>query len=322
MSRYARQIQLPDVGTAGQARLSKAKVAVIGAGGLGSPVLHYLTGAGVGQLTLYDPDHVEESNLHRQPLFKMSDLGRPKAEAAANAVKALNPKVEINAHVRRLTPANALDIVSGMDVVLDAADSFAVSFSLSDACVSSRIPLISASVLGQAGYVGGYCGSAPSLRAVFPDPPSIGATCATAGVLGPVVGVIGALQAQMALRTILSSDPSPLGRVVSIDLANLQFGGFEFLGAPEPKYACPFLSKDMLRADDLIIELRDRSEADQPITSTAKRMTMEGVSTLAPQMGRRIVLCCSSGLRAWRAASALQERGFGNLALLAAKACA
>ncbi len=322
MNRYARQMLLPDVGSDGQARLARAEIAVIGAGGLGCPVLQYLAGAGVGRITLLDPDCVEETNLHRQPLYRMTDLGRPKVEAARDFVQSLNPDIDIRSQVGAFNPDSAPDIVNTADVVIDAADSFAVSYTLSDVCLSAGKPLISASVLGQSGYVGGFCGPAPSLRAVFPELPISGATCATAGVLGPVVGVVGALQAQMALRIVLASKPSPLGRMVTLDLANLRFGGFSFLGNPEPKSIFPFLAKNMLQTSDLVVELRDRSEASQPIVPTATRMGKEEVIALSPEPGQRVVLCCGSGLRAWQAASALHAHGYENLALLAAKACA
>ncbi|WP_282158393.1 HesA/MoeB/ThiF family protein [Shimia thalassica] len=321
MTRYVRQIQLPDVGDEGQARIARARVLVVGAGGLGSPVLLYLAGAGVGHLTILDPDHVEESNLHRQSMFRMADIGRAKAVAAAEAIRALNPEVMVDAQTCALTPANAPRVVEEADVVIDAADSFAVSYCLSDACLAARTPLISASALGQTGYVGGFCGGAPSLRAVFPDLPQSGATCATAGVLGPVVGTVGAIQAQMALRVILASDPSPLGQVVSVDLARFQFGGFDFANSPEPVHSFPFLSKDMLKADDLVIELRDVAEVADPIVPAAVRMTSYMLDDLQETKGRRVVLCCHSGLRAWRAASQLQSRGFGSLAVMAAVAC-
>ena len=321
MNRYARQMLLADVGPRGQARISRAKIAIVGAGGLGCPILQYLAGAGVGRITLIDPDHVELSNLHRQPLYQMSDLGRPKAEAARAFIQSLNPDVDVCARVGALNPDNATLLAEAADVIVDAADSFAVSYILSDVCLSLGKPMISASVLGQSGYIGGYCESAPSMRAVFPDLPVSAATCATSGVLGPVVGAVGAVQAQMVLRTILSSDPSPLGRVVSIDLANMRFGGFSFMGCPEPQRKLCFISKSMLGRRDLIVELRDTFEADQAISPTAIRMTPTEVSDLSPAPGQRVVLCCNSGLRAWRAASLLQSRGFENLALLAAKAC-
>jgi molybdopterin/thiamine biosynthesis adenylyltransferase/rhodanese-related sulfurtransferase len=321
MNRYARQMQLPEVSQAGQAKLSKARVVVVGAGGLGSPVLQYLAGAGGGQILIVDPDHVEETNLHRQPVYQMSDLGRPKADAARAALHRLNPAVEVEARVEPLGPGTAPDIVAGADIVIDAADSFAVSYILSDACSAAGRPLVSASVLGQTGYVGGFCGGTPSLRAVFPELPASGATCATAGVLGPVVGVIGALQAQMALRVLLEVSPSPLGQMTTADLAGLSFGGFSFLGSPEPEQAFPFVATHMIAAKDLVIDLRNRQESPDDIVPHAVRVSETEMRGVGPTPGQRIVLCCQTGLRAWRAATALREDGAGNIALLAAKAC-
>ncbi|OWY08784.1 thiamine biosynthesis protein ThiF [Thioclava sp. F42-5] len=320
MSRYARQMILPEIGAAGQARLTAAHVAVIGAGGLGCPVLQYLAGAGVGRLTIFDPDMVEESNLHRQPLYRMADLGRPKVEAARDALRALNPQIAVKARATALGPQRAEKIAAEADLVIDAADSFAVSYILSDACLRAQTPLISASVLGQTGYVGGFCGEAPSLRAVFPDLPASGASCATAGVLGPVVGVIGSLQAQIALRVLLGTDAPALGRMLTADLAELSFGGFSFLGTPEPERPLRFVSADMLCEGDLVVDLRGEDEAPSPISAGAVRLPGSELTALEPASGQRVVLCCASGLRAWRAARDLQERGFEALALLAAKA--
>ncbi len=320
MNRYARQMQLPEIGEEGQSKLAKAHVAVVGAGGLGCPVLQYLAGAGVGKITIYDPDVVEESNLHRQPIYSMPDIGKPKAVAARDALRALNPQVEVSSHVETLGPSKAPEIAARADLVIDAADSFAASYILSDACLTKGTPLVSASVLGQTGYVGGFCGDAPSLRAVFPELPATGATCATSGVLGPVVGVIGALQAQIALRILLGAQPA-LGHMITADLSAIRFGGFSFLGNPEPDNTTPFIAKPMLQGSDLIIELRNRHEAPEKICPQAERLSEEEVGTRALVSGQRIVLCCQNGLRAWRAAKSLQPQGEVNLALLAARAC-
>lgn len=169
MTRYDRQTRLNGFGAAGQARLLGARVLIVGAGGLGATVLPALVGAGAGHIRLADPDLVEETNLHRQTLFRMSDLGRPKAEAAAAALSGLNPDCTISPAMLRIDPASARTELPGVDLVIDAADSFATSYALSDLCLAMGKPLISASVLGRQGYVGGFCGGAPSLRAVFPD---------------------------------------------------------------------------------------------------------------------------------------------------------
>src|SRR5438105_2345931 len=156
--RYSRQIILPEVGAAGQGRLRATSVLVIGAGGLGCAVLQYLCAAGVGRLVIVDHDRVEESNLHRQPLYRTSDLGELKAQAARQALLLSNPEVTIDALAERLTPANALRLLAAADLVVDAADSFAVTYVLSDACRRASKVLVSASVLGLSGYVGAFCG--------------------------------------------------------------------------------------------------------------------------------------------------------------------
>lgn len=317
MNRYARQIQLPEIGLAGQAKLTEAHIAVVGAGGLGCPALQYIAGAGVGQITIIDPDCIEESNLHRQPLYRMNDLGRPKAEAARDALLSLNPDVQVHAQIAALGPATAQELVESADIVIDASDSFAVSYILSDACLAAKTPFISASVLGQTGYVGSFCDRAPSLRAVFPELPASGATCATAGVLGPVVGLFGALQAQIALRILLGTTPSPQGQMITADLADLRFGRFSFLGSPEPEIDFPFVAEQMLQKTDLIVELRCPHEAPEKIRPDAKRLSEAELRALVLHPGQRVVLCCQSGLRAWRAAGILQMRGADNLALLA-----
>ncbi|MDX6750662.1 HesA/MoeB/ThiF family protein [Geminicoccaceae bacterium 1502E] len=316
MSRYARQMVLPEVGERGQARLARASVLVVGAGGLGVPVLQYLAGAGVGRITLVDGDRVEETNLHRQPLYRMDQIGRPKVEAAAESLAALNPEVTVTALADWLDPLNAPGLTAAADLVLDCADTFAVSLTLSDSCMAAGRPLVSASALGLTGYAGGFCGPAPSLRAVFPDLPERAATCATAGVLGPVVAMMGTLQAQMALAVLLGLEPSPLGRLVSLDAARGRFGGFRFDGAPEPLAPLPLIAAGQIAGDDLVIDLR--SEAPLPVTAGALRLDVQDALRFTPPPDTaRVVLACRTGLRAHHAGTSLQERWPGPIALLA-----
>ncbi len=321
--RYARQIVLPEVGASGQARLGAARVLVVGAGGLGCPVLQYLTAAGVGALRIIDPDRVDESNLHRQPLYRMSDLGALKVDAAHSALRALNPSVAIEALVEKLTPANVEDCLEHVDLVIDAADSFAVTYILSDACLAAATPLISASVLGWSGYAGVFCGIAPSYRAVFPELPERAGSCALNGVLGPAVGMLGALQAQLALLLLLGTTPSVAGHLVTVDLRRLHFGGFSFMGASEPRSRWSrFIDISALDEQDIVVDLRDAAEAPVAVSERAIRRTTDSllqVSGADPQLPpeRRIVLCCRSGLRAWRVARALSRQGYDKLALVA-----
>ncbi|SIT11617.1 HesA/MoeB/ThiF family protein [Paracoccus saliphilus] len=319
MSRYDRQMILPEIGAEGQARLAAADVLIVGAGGLGATVIPALAGAGVGRLRIVDGDCVDESNLHRQTLFRNADIGKPKADCAAREAMALNPEIAIEAIHGWLDPVTVGAMLEGADLVIDAADSFAVSYILSDACMSRRLPLIAASVLGRQGYMGGFCGTGPSLRALFPDLPQRAQNCATAGVMGPAVAVMGALQAQMAMSVLLRMEPSPIGQAVTVDLAGWRFGGFRFDDAPEPDGpALPFISRSDLRDADCVVELRPESEAPRAVTTGALRLLPEAMSAWQPPAGRRVVLCCRSGMRAWGAATELAGRGHRDLALLAA----
>jgi molybdopterin/thiamine biosynthesis adenylyltransferase/rhodanese-related sulfurtransferase len=318
--RYSRQTILPEIGAAGQALLRDASVLVIGAGGLGSAVLQYLTAAGVGHLTIVDHDHVEESNLHRQPIYGMGDVGSPKAQAAREHLMDANPEVRIEALCARLTPANVTHLVAADDLVVDAADSFAVTYVVSDECHRANKVLVSASVLGLAGYVGAFCGGAPSYRAVFPEMPRQAGTCAQSGVLGTAVGVMGTLQAHIVLALLLGLQPSALGRLVTVDLRTLRFGGFSFAAAQEPSGAAlPFISADQVLETDIVIDLRSLTEAPTSTFAAALRIDVDAMARAETRFppGPRVVLCCRTGVRAWRAARALQGRGHMNVALIA-----
>ncbi|KZL24580.1 HesA/MoeB/ThiF family protein [Pseudovibrio sp. WM33] len=317
MKRYDRQMILPEVGAAGQERLRAAHVLVVGAGGLGCPVLQYLAGAGVGIITIADPDVIEESNLHRQPLYSLANVGESKAYAAAARLHGYNPEVELRALNVALDPANAGGLIAQADIIVDAADTFAASYTLSDECYRQGKLLISASAFGTSGYLGGFCGGAPSLRAVFPSPPTNSVNCASAGVLGSAVGSIGAMQAQMTLAVLLDFSPSPLGRLITVDLKSFEFGGFSFLNAKEPDWHAPFISISELRQDDVVVELRDASEAPQLVCKTALRLASDELDLHDFPPAHRIILCCRTGLRAWRSAEALAKQGYKDVALIA-----
>lgn len=316
--RYARQQTLPQIGAAGQARLAGATVLVVGAGGLGCPVLEYLCAAGVGRVRVVDCDQVELSNLHRQPLYRMSDVGAAKAPAAAATLAALNPEIAIEAAVERVTPANVAEWCAGADIVVDAADSLALTYILSDECLSQGKPLVSASVLGLTGYAGVFCAGAPSYRAVFPEMPRTAGSCAQNGVLGSAVGVLGSLQGHLTLAHVLGLEPAVLGRMVTVDLATLRFGGFSFAAASEPhEPVLRFIAAAQVRAEDVVIDLRSRDEAPVSPFPAALRLEVDQMSAQSLPGGARVVLCCRSGIRAWGAARKLLERGPRDVALIA-----
>lgn len=327
-NRYIRQQILTEIGQAGQTKLSNAKVVIIGAGGLGCPVISYLIGAGIGNITIVDPDVVEVTNLHRQPLYTMGDIGKSKAQSAAKAMSLYNPQVTLTPHIASLDPSNVEQFCSKADVVIDAADSFAVTYTLSDYCYENKKKLISASVLGFKGYVAGFCGviknnqtptkQTPSVRAVFPNLPASAQNCSTAGVSGPAVGVLGSLQAQMAMNSILELSPSPLGRMINLDLHQLTTSAFSFIGAPEPDADFKFISSNEISEQDSVIDLRSVEETAKLITPSAIRLDISNIQTLSnEQSNQRIVICCKSGLRAWNAGLKLQAIGHNNIALIA-----
>jgi molybdopterin/thiamine biosynthesis adenylyltransferase len=284
------------VGGAGQARLSKARVMIVGAGGLGCPCLSALAGAGVGQITLVDPDRIEETNLHRQLLYTPADLGQAKAQVAAKRAMQQNPLVPITPLLEKLTADNLPALAQDHDLLIDCADSFAVTYTTSDHALTTGQPFFSASALGLAGYVGGFCGTAPSYRAVFPEPPGQGATCDTAGVLGPVPMVLGAMLAQMVLGHLLGLGPSPLGQMLRMDFATGRFNAFRFDGATEPRRSIPFVGPKMICATDTVIDLRQQNLPD-------------------PLPRGRLILACRSGLRAWRVAENLNHPDLALMAL-------
>ncbi|MGK3122739.1 ThiF family adenylyltransferase [Candidatus Pantoea formicae] len=319
MDRYQRQMMLPEIGVAGQQKLAAARVLVVGAGGLGATLLPQLVGAGVGFIRLCDDDEVALHNLHRQTLFTMQDIGYAKVERAQQALQQRNPEVKLEVFRHALSGSDLPHILSDIDVVIDAADNFAVTYPLSDACLQANIPFISASVLGRQGYVGGFCGSAPSYRAVFPSLPSSAANCNTAGVMGPAVATLGAMQAQMALSVLLGLQPSPLGCVVNCDFVNWHFRQFRFDGAEEPEQAVPFIDQKQLAADDCVVELRGLEEAPDSVAAKVERILPQALAQWQPPQDQRIVLVCASGIRAAKAAADLAQRGFTRLAILAAR---
>lgn len=317
MSRYARQTALPEFGQGAQDRMAAANLLVVGAGGLAAPVLQYLVGAGVGRITLMDGDRVSLSNLHRQTLFRMDDIGQPKADAAVRHMAALNPDCKIIAITDPLDPVNAPDHVAAADLVLDCADSFAASYVLSDTCLATTTPLISASVVGLSGYCGGFCGGAPSLRAVFPDLPDRAGSCATDGVLGPSVGIIGSLQAQMAMAVLSGFAPSPLGLLVSFDAVGHRFGGFRFDAAREPDRGFGFIAPSQTRPGDWLVDLRGEDEAGPPLPCASRRTVQDFDAPDTHPEAARAVLACRTGLRSWQAATRLRSHWDGDIALIA-----
>lgn len=228
--RYSRHLLLPEVGEAGQRRLEAARVALVGAGGLGSPAAFYLAAAGIGTLRLADDDVVDRSNLQRQILHTDDRVGLPKVESARAALAALNPRVRVETLAERITAANVERLIGDADVVIDGADNFAVRYLLSDACVKLGKPLVYGAVHRFEGQVsvfdaGRQRGRAPCYRCLFPEPPppEFAPNCAEAGVLGVLPGVIGLLQANEAIKLVLGLGEPLTGRLLHFDALAMRF---------------------------------------------------------------------------------------------------
>ena len=245
IQRYARHILLKEVGGEGQTKLLRSRVLVIGAGGLGSPLLLYLAAAGVGTIGVVDDDTVDLSNLQRQIVHGTDDVGRPKVESAAQTVNAINPDVNVIAHNHRITVANALEMISGYDLVADGSDNFATRFLVNDACYFAATPLVSAAILRFDGQIATFKahqkdddgGHGPCYRCLFREPPPPGQipTCAEAGVLGALCGTVGSLQATEILKELLGLGDGLSGSLVIYDALATSFRKIKIKPDPE----CP-----------------------------------------------------------------------------------
>jgi molybdopterin-synthase adenylyltransferase len=242
LERYARHIVMREVGGPGQAALKRARVLVIGAGGLGAPALLYLAAAGVGTLGVIDDDAVALSNLQRQVIHGTPEVGTPKTASAAAAIRRLNPHVAVETHATRLVAANALALVGNYDIVADGSDNFATRYLLSDACFLAKKPLVTAAV-------GMFDGTLTTLRAherradgtpnptyrcLFPEPPPAGSVpaCAEAGILGALTGVVGSLMALEVIREIVGFGEGLVGRLVMLDVRSMRFETLQYAWDP------------------------------------------------------------------------------------------
>ncbi|MQA65000.1 MAG: molybdopterin-synthase adenylyltransferase MoeB [Alphaproteobacteria bacterium] len=250
LERYARHIILPELGGKGQEKLLRSSVLVVGAGGLGSPLLMYLGAAGVGRIGIVDDDAVDLSNLQRQVIHATSRIGQPKVESAAQAIAAINPDVTVETFPARLDPGNVMEMIARFDLVADGTDNFATRFLLNDACYFARKPLVSAALLrfeGQISTFRAYEGDNPCYRCIFPAPPPEGLipTCAEGGVLGAVAGVVGCLQATEVIKELLGIGDSLAGKLVVMDALTATFRRITVRRDP----ACPLCGPDAIIRD-------------------------------------------------------------------------
>jgi sulfur-carrier protein adenylyltransferase/sulfurtransferase len=345
LQRYSRHLLLPEVGLAGQKKLRTASVLCIGTGGLGSPATMYLAAAGVGKLGIVDFDAVDITNLQRQLLHGTEDIGRPKTQSARETLQSINPNVQVILHETRLTSANALDILAPYDVVVDGTDNFPTRYLANDACVFLKKPYVYGAVFrfeGQASVFAPHL-NAPCYRCLYPEPPPPEAapSCAQAGVLGVLPGIIGCIQATEAIKLILGAGHSLINRLLLLNALDMNFREMKIRRDPK----CPVCGekpsitklvdqaptcaaqshpdevtvqelKRVLANPSLGIKVLDVREPDEfpriegvpqiPLSTLAQRWT-----ELDPQQAYYIH--CKAGVRSMKAVQFLKEKGLKNV---------
>jgi sulfur-carrier protein adenylyltransferase/sulfurtransferase len=355
--RYSRHLLLPEVGLAGQKKLRASKVLLVGAGGLGSPAALYLAAAGVGEIGLVDFDRVDASNLQRQILYSTSDVGRPKMAAATDRITGLNPGVRLIPHEERLTSANALDILAPYDVVVDGTDNFPTRYLVNDACVMLGKPNVYGSIYrfeGQASVFDARVG--PCYRCLFPEPPppDLVPSCAEAGVLGVLPGLVGTIQATETIKLLLKLGEPLVGRLLLFDALEMRFRELQlrkdpecvlcsphatqkglidyaqFCGVPasagmEESGTVPEITPRALKAEldsadpPLLIDVRDPEEWEISRIEGARLIPRAQLPEKVDELtrAREIVLYCRSGKRSSLATQLLLDLGFSHVKSLA-----
>lgn len=344
-ARYARHYSLKDFGREGQQKLLEAKVLVVGAGGLGCPVLQYLTASGIGTIGIVDHDLVALSNLQRQVLYATEDIGKSKAKVAAEKLKSLNPEIQIDVHDLEINAKNALEIISKYDVVVDCTDNFASRYLINDACVLLEKPLVFGAIFQYEGQVSVFNiaknGSNINYRNLFPNPPKPGEVqdCNEAGVLGILPGIIGMMQASEVIKVLTGIGEVLIGKLLTFNLLNYEIFVLEITTDEDVSQLIPknrtsfetadynwlcgissskfeelspsdFLSK-IAEEDTIIIDVRDKHElpkADFPNLNIPLSKLSENLSELRES---NIVLFCQSGKRSLKAGEILQGK-FGE----------
>lgn len=341
--RYRRQISLSEVGEAGQHALKNARVGVIGLGGLGAPCVTYLAAAGIGRLTLIDHDEVDLSNLHRQVLFTHADIGRLKTEVTVERIAALNPDIEIASVETKVSRQNVAELLGNHDVIVDCTDNFRARFAINDFCAATRTPLVQASILQFEAQLSVYCGQdGPCYRCLYPQAPpaDIAPSCAEAGVLGILPGILGCYQANEILKLVLRVGEPLIGKLALFNMLQNHHQIFPIAKNPD----CPACSGDgkMLDIEDEP-DLEDRIE--QIDASVLRRLLKQNKdiqlvdvrtpaerhehgcidNDLAIELAElpdhihdldptnSIVCYCASGQRSLRAAEILLNNGFANV---------
>ena len=352
--RYSRHIMLPEIGVAGQERLKAARVLCLGAGGLGSPAALYLAAAGVGTIGLVDDDRVALSNLHRQLLHGTNDVGRPKTESARDCLGDVNPHVEVRLHACRFESGNAEEILRDYDLIVDGTDNFATRYLSNDVAVFAGKPNVYGSIFrfdGQTTVFAPHLGG-PCYRCLFPEPPPPGEvpSCAEAGVLGVLPGIVGTVQATEALKLILGIGEPLIGRMVHYDALKMKFREFNLRrdpdcpvcgarptitapvdydsfcrGAPDVTMAIPQIQVRELEQriasgqSFILLDVREPFEFEMARIEGANLIPLGQLPARLDELDRaqEIFVFCHSGVRSGQAAEFLRAAGFAKVANVA-----
>ena len=351
-ARYSRHLLIPEIGEAGQLRLKSASVLLIGAGGLGSPAALYLAAAGVGRLGLVDPDAVDSSNLQRQLLYSDATVGKPKTESAAARLREINPHITLDLHPVRFTPENAISIADNYDIILDGSDNFPTRFLANDTAFFLKMPLIYGAIHrfdGQMTVFAPHLGG-PCYRCLLPEIPAAGSvpSCAEAGVLGVLPGIIGSLQAMEAIKLILGIGQPPLGEILIYDALRTSFRSLKLTRDPACRLcgknptitsvsnsetlanascaihdpAMQTITPDELKArldsgelNALLIDVREPDEWEVDHIPQARLIPLQTIPSHADALPKdiEIIIHCKAGMRSARACEYLMSLGFENV---------
>lgn len=332
--RYQPQLLLNNWGYDAQLKLKHSHLVCVGAGGLGSVLLYYLAAAGLGAITIIDHDHVTLTNLHRQILYKTADIGLPKAKIAAQQLQMLNPDIDINYQITQLTAKNAEELISPCDVVADCTDNYASKLLINDTCYRLHKVWVTASALQWQGHIALFNGQSNCYRCIFEDIESIAPSCNEAGILGPLLGILGSIQAMTILRSLAGLEQN--SQLITYDAIDHQLKKFQLSSNPncplqhehflQPKQKAEYVyntkTKDSLTAEDLLIDVRSHLEHQQDdqggiclplekLTNTIKALSHD----------RDLVLYCTTGKRSRLAYRLLEELGYTNIFLLNWRDC-
>lgn len=338
-TRYNRQIILPEIGESGQDKLSKAKVLVIGAGGLGAAILPYLAAAGVGEIGIVDDDVIEVSNLHRQVIYKSSAVGKYKAEEAKLMIAELNPLVKVNAITEKLSGKNAISLFEKYNIIVDATDNIEIKYLINDACLVANKPMVYGSIFRFQGQVSVFnYQNGPTYRCLYPDENSNAASCEDAGVIGITVGIIGMLQANEVIKMILEIREVLSGKILVYNILNNEQQKYDFEKNTtvvmnketfEKKYNTAENQIEEIKAEDIL----DKIDADEVLFLDVRNedelpkinfkngiqiplLNLENeIEKLDPN--QTIYVFCQSGIRSKIAVELLQKKEFKNVKSIA-----